>query len=93
MADNRAYFGDKKAPITIVEYSDFQCGFCKRAGEQSVKQVLDQYKGKVRVLYKHLPLDFHKQAMIAAQYYEAVAKWIKQKPELSMIKFLKSKIS
>ncbi len=71
---DRVYFGDVKAPITIVEYSDFQCGFCKRAGEGSIAQVLKEYEGKVRVLYKHLPLPFHPEAGISAQYYEAVAK-------------------
>ena len=74
LGKDRVYFGDAKAPITIVEYSDFQCGFCKKAGEGAVQQVLSEYKGKVRVLYKHLPLPFHPEAGIAAQYYEAVAK-------------------
>ena len=74
LGKDRIYFGDAKAPITIVEYSDFQCGFCKRAGEGAVAQVLKEYKGKVRVLYKHLPLPFHAEAGIAAQYYEAVGK-------------------
>ena len=69
---SRAIFGPKTAPITIVEYSDFQCGFCARA-YQTLKQVKKTYGDKVRVLYKHLPLDFHKQARKAAEYYEAVA--------------------
>ena len=73
LGKDRVYFGDAKAPITIVEYSDFQCGFCKRAGN-TIDQVLNAYKGKVRILYKHLPLPFHPEAGIAAQYYEAVAK-------------------
>ena len=74
LGKNRVYFGDAKAPITVVEYSDFQCGFCKRAGEGAIAQILKEYKGKVRVLYKHLPLPFHPEAGIAAQYYEAVGK-------------------
>ena len=76
---DRAVFGDSSAPITIVEYSDFQCPFCKRASDLAVKQILDEYKGKVRVVYKHLPLPNHPQAEIAAKYYEAVAKVDKKK--------------
>ena len=79
MGEKRAYFGDKDAPITVVKYSDFQCGFCDKARRESVSKILTDYKGKVRVLYKHLPLDFHPQAMIAAQYYEAVVKTDKSK--------------
>ncbi|MDE0152126.1 MAG: thioredoxin domain-containing protein [Bdellovibrionales bacterium] len=74
LGKDRVYFGDANAPITVVEYSDFQCGFCKRAGEGAVKQILKEYEGKVRILYKHLPLPFHPEAGIAAQYYEAVGK-------------------
>ena len=35
-------------------------------------QLMDKYPGKIRFIYKHLPLSFHEQAMPAAQYYEAV---------------------
>jgi len=67
LGKDRIYFGDVNAPITIVEYSDFQCSFCKRAGG-AIEQVLKEYDGKVRVLYKHLPLPFHPEAEIAAKY-------------------------
>lgn len=69
----RAVFGNKKAPITIVKFSDFMCGFCKKSAG-TIEKVLKTYKNKVRVVYKHLPLDFHKQAYLSAQYYEAVVK-------------------
>lgn len=69
--DGRVIFGAKDAPITIVEYSDFECPYCSR-GHQTVKQVMDEYKGKVRIVFKHLPLDFHPKAMPAARYFEAV---------------------
>ncbi len=64
--------GPKDAPITIVEYSDFECPFCAR-GRDTVEQLMKNYPGKVRFLYKHLPLNFHPQAMISAQYFEAIA--------------------
>lgn len=69
--DGRVIFGAKDAPITIVEYSDFECPYCTR-GHQTIKQVMEEYKGKVRIVFKHLPLDFHPKAMPAARYFEAV---------------------
>lgn len=76
--ESRNYFGNVSAPITIVEYSDFQCGFCKRAHDQTLTQILRDYDGKVRILYKHLPI-LHSTSHLAAQYYEAVVKVDKQK--------------
>ena len=63
--------GPKDAPITLVEYSDFECPFCSR-GYQTVMELMNKYPGKIRFIYKHLPLSFHENAMIASQYYEAV---------------------
>lgn len=73
----RAIRGNKDAKITIVEYSDFQCPYCSRA-YYTVNELLKKYAGKVRLIYKHLPLDMHSQAMSAAQYFEAITK---QDPE------------
>ncbi|MCB9027208.1 MAG: thioredoxin domain-containing protein [Bdellovibrionaceae bacterium] len=70
--DKRAIFGNKSAPVTIIEYSDFECPYCSR-GYNTVKQVREEYGDKVRVVYKHLPLDFHPMAEPAAMYFEAVA--------------------
>tara|TARA_B110001454_G_C12723300_1_gene436389 strand:+ start:52788 stop:53597 length:810 start_codon:yes stop_codon:yes gene_type:complete len=70
--ESRVIFGKKDAPVTIVEYSDFECPYCSR-GYQTVKQVKAEYGDKVRVLFKHLPLDFHPMAEPAARYYEAIA--------------------
>jgi protein-disulfide isomerase len=58
--------GPPSAPITIVEFSDYQCPFCKRA-EGSVKQVLAKYPEQVRLVYRHFPLDGHKDARPAAE--------------------------
>ncbi len=69
----RTIFGNKSAPITIIEYSDFECPYCSR-GYKTVKEVMNEYKDKVRVIFKHLPLDFHPHAMPAAKYFEAVAR-------------------
>ncbi len=71
--ETRVVFGNKTAPITIIEYSDFECPYCSR-GYKTVKEVMSEYKDKVRVIFKHLPLDFHPQAMPAAKYFEAIAR-------------------
>ena len=47
--------------VTIVEFSDFQCPFCSRV-EPTIDQVMEEYKGKVRVVLAHLPLPFHNNA-------------------------------
>jgi protein-disulfide isomerase len=63
--------GTRGAPLVLVEYSDFECPFCTR-GYQTVNALLKKYKGKIQFIYKHLPLSFHKSALVAAQYYEAI---------------------
>jgi protein-disulfide isomerase len=63
--------GTRGAPITIVEYSDFQCPFCSR-GNATIKALMKKYKGKIQFIYKHLPLSFHSEAHKTAQYYEAI---------------------
>lgn len=68
---DEAIRGPKDAPITLVEYSDFECPFCSR-GYETVQALMQKYNGKIRFIYKHLPLSFHEQAMISARYYEAI---------------------
>jgi protein-disulfide isomerase len=69
--ESRVIFGNKSAPITIVEFSDFQCPYCSK-GYQTMNDVKKAYGDKVRIIFKHLPLDFHPMAMPAAKYYEAI---------------------
>ncbi|MGQ0793713.1 MAG: thioredoxin domain-containing protein [Deltaproteobacteria bacterium] len=57
--------GDKNAKVTIVEYSDFQCPFCKK-GAEMMPPILQQYKGKVKLVYKQFPLPNHAWAKDAA---------------------------
>lgn len=78
--EGRVIFGSKNAPVTIIEYSDFQCPYCAR-GYQTVKTIMQDYGDKVRVVFKHLPLDFHPMAMPAAKYFEAIAKQDHKKAE------------
>jgi protein-disulfide isomerase len=55
----RPFKGNKNAKVTIVEYSDFQCPFCKRGYDTIETQVLKEYGDKVKFYYKNLPLSFH----------------------------------
>ncbi len=73
IAEGRAFEGEKNAPVTIVEYSDFECPFCRK-GHMTMDQLLRDYQGKIKVVFKNLPIErIHPNALIAAKYYEAVA--------------------
>jgi protein-disulfide isomerase len=58
--------GPKNAPVTVVVWSDFQCPYCSRV-EPTLKQLEDQYAGKLRLVWKNQPLPFHPHAMPAAE--------------------------
>lgn len=58
--------GAADAMVTIVEISDFECPFCSRVNP-TIKQIMDTYKDKVRVVWRNNPLPFHKNAPLAHQ--------------------------
>lgn len=58
--------GPKYAPVTIVEFSDFQCPFCGKM-PPVYKKIEETYGDKVRVFFKQNPLSFHKHAQLAAE--------------------------
>lgn len=58
--------GPADAPITIVEFTDYQCPFCHRA-QATIDQVLARYQGKVRFVHMDFPLDGHPGAVPAAR--------------------------
>lgn len=72
VAENRPIRGERQAPVTIVEYSDFECPYC-RAVAPTLQEILSEYGGAVRLVYKHNPLSFHSTAEPAARYFEAIA--------------------
>lgn len=67
--DDDPSIGPEDAPVTIVEFSDYQCPFCARA-EPTIEQVLKEYEGKVRLVYRDFPLSFHQNAQKAAEATE-----------------------
>jgi len=58
--------GNAAAPVTIVEFSDFQCPFCVRA-RPTVNRVREVYGDQVRFAFRHFPLAFHEQAQKAGE--------------------------
>lgn len=67
-ADDEAapFLGPKDSPVTITEYSDFQCPYCRTA-QETIKQIMQKYQGQVKLVFKHLPSGTHSQAKRPAQ--------------------------
>lgn len=65
--------GSKDAPVTLVEYGDFECPYCGRA-EPVIRELLSSFDDDVRYVWRHLPLnDVHANAQLAAEASEAAA--------------------
>lgn len=71
-ADDDAILGKKNAPVAIIEFSDFQCPFCRRFWEETLPQIKKEYiaTGKAFLVYRDFPLDFHSGAEPAAEAAE-----------------------
>ena len=61
--------GNSDAKVTVIEYSDFECPFCKRHAPTMV-QVLSTYKNDVNIAFRHFPLSFHQNAHKEAEASE-----------------------
>lgn len=61
--------GDKDAPVTVVAYTDFQCGYCAR-GAKTIETLQDKYPGRLRYVAKHAPIS--ETGEYAARVFEAV---------------------
>ena len=68
LVDDDPSIGDPNAPVTIVEFSDFQCPFCRSFYSSTYQQLKENYvdTGKVRIVYRDFPLEFHSAARISA---------------------------
>jgi len=66
--DDDPAWGPEDAPVTIVEFSDFQCPFCSRFFSQTYPQIRQEYEGKVRFVYRDFPLtSIHENAQKAGE--------------------------
>jgi len=59
--DDDPVLGNKNAPVTVIEFSDYECPFCKRHFDETLPQLVKEYvdKGLVRIVFRDLPLSFH----------------------------------
>lgn len=62
--------GPKDAPLTLIEYSDFQCPACATY-YPLISQIQKEYEGKLQLVFRHFPLPMHTHAPIAARAAEA----------------------
>ncbi len=70
--DDDALKGDPNAPVTIIEFSDYQCPFCARFVQETFPTIQKEYidTGKVNVVFRDFPLPFHEYAQKAAEAAE-----------------------
>jgi protein-disulfide isomerase len=68
---NRPVLGSPEAPVTLVEYSDFQCFYCGKASGV-IQQLVAKYPRKIQLMFKHVPL--HDMSRTEALYFEAIGR-------------------
>lgn len=67
--NNHPVIGSESSPLTIFEFIDYQCPFCKKFADETLPQIKTNYidKNKIRLVFKDFPLDFHQNAVEAAK--------------------------
>lgn len=70
--DDDAVMGDKNAPLTLIEFSEFQCPYCARFTEETFWRIKRDYidTGRLRFVFRDFPLSFHEYAAKAAEAAE-----------------------
>jgi len=63
--------GPADAPLTIEEYVDFSCHFCAD-GSMKIKEAMNDYPGKIKLVLRNMPLPMHPNALVAAKAFDAV---------------------
>jgi protein-disulfide isomerase len=67
-SDGFPFIGPKDAPITIIEFSDYQCPFCRRWHDEVYEPLLAAYPGQIKLVYRNLPLtSIHPDAFSASE--------------------------
>lgn len=74
--DDDPVLGNKNAPITLIDFSDYECPFCKRHFTDAYQQIKKDYldTGKVKMIFRDLPLSFHQNAPKEAEAAECARK-------------------
>ncbi len=64
--------GDPNAPVTIIEFSDYECPYCGRFSQNTMPQLISEYidTGKAKLIFRDFPLGFHKNAQKASEAAE-----------------------
>ncbi len=67
-SDGAPFMGSKESRVTLVEFSDYQCFFCRRHDRQVAPKIIKEYveTGKVKYVFRDFPLDSHPRASLAA---------------------------
>ena len=84
-ANRDRVYGNEKAPVTLLFYTDLECPFCKKLGKLPFK-IVDESKGKVNLAFRHFPLGFHNP--VAAQEHIAAECVAQQAGNESFFKFI-----
>jgi protein-disulfide isomerase len=72
--DDDAVIGNANAPVTIIEFSDYQCPFCRKFWVDTYSQIKSKYidTGKAKLVFRDYPLNFHSMAQLSAEAAECV---------------------
>ncbi len=69
---NDSYLGEKNAPVEMLLFTDFECPYCREFNQEVIQQVKKDYvkTGKVKLIFKHLPLPYHQKGIYSAYLAE-----------------------
>jgi protein-disulfide isomerase len=72
--DDDHFLGSEDAPVTIIEFSDYECPFCGRFYSGAYQDIKREYidTGKAKLVFRDFPLEFHRNAQISAEAAECV---------------------
>lgn len=69
--DDDPFIGPEDAPVTVVEFGDFQCPYCKQFADETLRDLLEEYEGDIRFVYRDFPLSsIHPDAQRSAEAAE-----------------------